>query len=98
VPDDATAYAHRQRMAMINIGNLVQSKEELSRIKPWVDSFEKAIQRGPEAAYINFLTAEGPERVRKAYPGGTYERLAAIKRRYDPTNLFRLNQNIAPRT
>ena len=39
---------------------------------------------------------EGEERVRAAYPGATWDRLAAIKARYDPTNLFRLNQNIAP--
>ena len=96
VPDDATAYAHRRRFAMINIGNLVQSVEELTAIKPWVDSFEKAIQRGPEAAYVNFLMDEGPERVRRAYPAGTSERLMKVKRQYDPTNLFRLNQNIPP--
>ena len=96
VPDDATAYAHRRRFAMINIGNLVQSVEELTAIRPWVDSFEKAIQRGPEAAYVNFLMDEGPERVRRAYPAGTYERLMKVKRQYDPTNLFRLNQNIPP--
>jgi len=98
VPDDATAYAHRRRFAMINIGNLVQSVDELTAIKPWVDSFEKAIQRGPEAAYVNFLMDEGPERVRRAYPAGTYERLMKVKRQYDPTNLFRLNQNIPPST
>ena len=98
VPDDATAYAHRRRFAMINIGNLVQSVEELTAIRPWVDSFEKAIQRGPEAAYVNFLMDEGPERVRRAYPAGTYERLMKVKRQYDPTNLFRLNQNIPPST
>jgi len=97
VADNATAYAHRRRFAMINIGNLVQSVDDLAGLKPWVDAFEKAIQRGPEAAYVNFLMDEGPERVRRSYPGGAYERLAAIKRRYDPTNLFRLNQNIAPR-
>jgi FAD/FMN-containing dehydrogenase len=46
---------------------------------------------------VNFLTDEGSERIRAAYPGPTWDRLAAIKRRYDPTNLFRLNQNIPPR-
>ena len=46
--------------------------------------------------YSNFLETEGEERVRAAYPGGTYERLAQIKGRYDPGNLFRLNQNIRP--
>jgi len=97
VPDDATAYAHRSRFAMINIGNILQSVDELAAIKPWVDSFAKAIQRGPEAAYVNFLTDEGPARVRQAYPGTTYDRLVAIKTRYDPTNLFHRNQNIAPR-
>jgi len=96
VPDDATAYAHRSRFAMINIGNILKSVEEMAAIKPWVDSFAKAIQRGPEAAYVNFLMNEGPARVRQAYPGKTYERLVAIKKRYDPSNLFRRNQNIAP--
>ena len=45
---------------------------------------------------MNFVGDEGEARVRAAYPGGTYERLAEIKRRYDPENLFRLNQNISP--
>ena len=48
------------------------------------------------AAYVNFLADEGPERVRAAYPGATWERLVDVKRRYDPANLFRVNQNIAP--
>jgi len=47
-------------------------------------------------AYINFLSAEGEERVRSAYGPEKYARLQALKDRYDPTNLFRLNQNIAP--
>ena len=46
------------------------------------------------AGYVNFLGDEGAARVRAAYPGATWERLTAIKHRYDPDNLFRLNQNI----
>ena len=46
--------------------------------------------------YVNFLGDEGEARVREAYPGPTWDRLAAVKRRYDPTNLFRLNQNVPP--
>jgi FAD/FMN-containing dehydrogenase len=45
---------------------------------------------------VNFVVHEGPERVRDAYPGATWDRLAAIKRTYDPGNLFRGNQNIPP--
>jgi FAD/FMN-containing dehydrogenase len=45
---------------------------------------------------VNFLMAEGPEAVAAAFPGETGRRLAAIKRRYDPDNLFRRNQNVAP--
>jgi FAD/FMN-containing dehydrogenase len=47
---------------------------------------------------VNFLADEGTARVRAAYPGATWDRLAAIKARYDPTNLFRLNQNVPPAT
>ena len=46
---------------------------------------------------MNFLNDEGEARVRDAYPGPTCDRLAAVKRRYEPTNLFRLNQNIPRR-
>ena len=45
---------------------------------------------------MNFVGDEGPARVRDAYPGATYDRLAAIKRQYDPDNVFRRNQNVAP--
>jgi FAD/FMN-containing dehydrogenase len=46
--------------------------------------------------YVNFISAEGPDRVRDAYSADTYERLRALKRSYDPGNLFRLNQNVRP--
>ena len=46
--------------------------------------------------YVNFLGDEGEGRVRAAYDPGKYERLVALKKRYDPTNFFHLNQNIKP--
>ena len=62
----------------------------------WVDRFAAPLQRGPVGAYVNFLNDEGPARVRDAYPKATWDRLVAIKRHYDPTNLFRMNQNVRP--
>jgi FAD/FMN-containing dehydrogenase len=64
----------------------------------WADSLWGALQ--PVASggvYVNYLGDEGEERVRAAYGGG-YERLVALKNAYDPTNLFRFNQNIRPTT
>ena len=63
---------------------------------PWLEGFAAALGQGDAGAYVNFLVDEGPARVRQAYPGPTWDRLAEIKRRYDPTNLFHRNQNIAP--
>jgi FAD/FMN-containing dehydrogenase len=62
----------------------------------WVDQFKAQLEQGYDGAYVNFLNDEGEERVRDAYPAATWERLARTKRRYDPTNLFRRNQNVPP--
>ena len=62
----------------------------------WAEEFASAIRQSDDGVYVNFLADEGEARIRAAYPGGTYERLAEIKRRYDPDNLFHLNQNIPP--
>ena len=55
-----------------------------------------ALDQGDPSAYVNFLGEEGPDRVRAAYPGTTWDRLAGVKARYDPDNFFRLNQNVRP--
>ncbi|HEV8534303.1 MAG TPA: FAD-binding oxidoreductase [Candidatus Limnocylindria bacterium] len=96
VPVEATAYAHRRSRIMVNVAALYASAEEAPIYEPWVESFAAALRRGGTGAYVNFLSDEGEARVRAAYPGPTWDRLVAIKRRYDPTNLFRLNQNIPP--
>jgi hypothetical protein len=58
--------------------------------------FQATAPHAAAGAYVNFLTADEQERVRAAY-GPNYDRLAAIKAKYDPTNLLRVNQNIIPR-
>jgi FAD/FMN-containing dehydrogenase len=95
IPDDATAYAHRQRRIMLNVACMYQDPAEAPSRQAWTDDLAAALGGGDEA-YVNFLGDEGPDRVRAAYPGATWDRLREIKRRYDPTNLFRLNQNIPP--
>jgi hypothetical protein len=96
VPDDATAYAHRKSRIMVNVAAFYSGEEDKQVREEWVDNFAAALNQGNSGAYVNFLGNEGEERVRSAYPGPTWDRLAAIKARYDPTNLFRLNSNIPP--
>jgi FAD/FMN-containing dehydrogenase len=97
VPADATAYAHRSSRIMVNLAAFYDGTED-DRVKrqAWVDRFARALDQGDDGAYVNFLTDEGPDRVRAAYPGATWDRLVQIKGRYDPDNVFRLNQNIPP--
>ena len=63
--------------------------------RPGSTDFASRLDQGDPGAYVNFLTA-GEDRVRAAYPGATWDRLAAIKAEYDPTNLFARNQNVPP--
>ena len=94
VPVDATAFAHRNSKIMVNVAALYQNPEEKSMHEAWVADFASALLQSDTGAYVNFLGDEGEERIRAAYPGSTWDRLKEIKARYDPTNLFRLNQNI----
>ena len=96
VPVEATAFAHRQSRIMVNLAAFYNGPEDKAMRQAWVESFAAALHQGDSSVYVNFLGDEGERRVRDAYPGSTWERLAAIKARYDPTNLFRLNQNIPP--
>jgi FAD/FMN-containing dehydrogenase len=95
VPAEATAFAHRDRRVMAGVGCVYQDAGERPTHEAWADGFAAALRGGP-GVYVNFLSNEGPGRVREAYPRRTWDRLVEVKRRYDPGNLFRLNQNIPP--
>jgi FAD/FMN-containing dehydrogenase len=96
VPVDATAFAHRGSKIMVNIAALYEKPEEKGTHEAWVAGFASALLQSDRGAYVNFLGDEGAARIRAAYPGSTWDRLAEVKACYDPTNIFRLNQNIQP--
>ena len=96
VPAEATAFAHRSSRIMVNVAAFYEGTEERAARDAWVSYFAEALRQGRGGAYVGFLGEEGEGQIREAYPGSTWERLAEIKRRYDPTNFFRLNQNIPP--
>ncbi len=96
VPADATAFAHRQSRIMVNVAAFYEGAPDRPGRQAWVDELSEALQQSDAGAYVNFLGSDGAERIRAAYPGRTWDRLTEVKRRYDPTNLFRLNQNIVP--
>ena len=96
VPAEATAFAHRSSRIMVNVAAFYEGPEDRVAREAWVSDFAAALRQREDGAYVGFLGEEGEGRVREAYPGSTWERLAGIKGRYDPTNLFRLNQNIRP--
>jgi len=97
VPADATAFAHRQSRLMINVAAIYDpSTSERSEHAAWVGGLAAELDDGDRGAYAGLLADEGQERVRAAYPGATWQRLAAVKATYDPDNVFRLNQNVPP--
>jgi FAD/FMN-containing dehydrogenase len=97
VSTDATAFAHRQARILVNLAARYERPDDAAAHEPWITDFAAALrQAGGGGAYVGFLGHDGQARIREAYPGATWERLVAIKKRYDPTNLFRLNNNVTP--
>ncbi|MCV2491928.1 FAD-binding oxidoreductase [Geodermatophilus sp. YIM 151500] len=96
VPDDATAFGHRDAAYDLIIAAIWSAPGEQEAHIDWARRFWEAMQ--PHASgdvYVNYLSEEGQDRVRDAY-GHHYARLVDLKRRYDPHNVFRGNQNIQP--
>jgi FAD/FMN-containing dehydrogenase len=96
VAADATAFAHRDARIMVVVAAFYEGPDDRRVREAWTTSFAAALHQGHQGAYVNFLGDEGEARVRAAYPGATWSRLAAIKARYDPDNFFRRNQNVPP--
>lgn len=98
VGEDATAYSHRATGHVVNI-NAIWTEEDASAQQHvnWAQDFWSSLTPlDPMGVYVNFLGDEGRDRVRAAYGDEKYRRLVELKDKYDPTNLFRINQNIPP--
>jgi FAD/FMN-containing dehydrogenase len=96
VPNDATAFAHRDRRLFVNIAAMYVDPAEAGTHDSWVAGLADSLGKGEAGGYVGFLGEEDEGTVRAAYPGSTWNRLRELKRRYDPHNLFHLNHNILP--
>lgn len=96
VAREATAFSHRDAQYMLAIIDHWENPDEDAENERWVDSFWQAISGYRRGAYSNFLQDEGEGRVRESYGAEAFERLAKLKLRYDPTNVFSGNENIKP--
>ena len=95
VPDDATAYAHRHAELMV-VTMTAGPKPAVEAARPDLDAIWERLAPHVNGAYANFLASATEEDVAAIYPTQTHRRLAAVKRQYDPGNLFARNHNIRP--
>jgi len=96
VGPEATAFAHRRARFATGLGPSWRDPADDAANIDWGRRYYEALRpHSDEGGYVNFMSGDDQHRVRENY-GATYERLVAVKRRYDPGNLFRLNQNVAP--
>jgi FAD/FMN-containing dehydrogenase len=93
---DSAAYPHRDAQYVMNVHGRWEDAADDERCIGWArDFFNASAPFASGGVYVNFLTADEGDRIRAAY-GPNYQRLAQVKRKYDPNNLFRMNQNIQP--
>ena len=96
VSDEATAYNGRPARFRFNINATTVTSDGFDDERTWARGLWSALQPFHTSVYVNFLMDEGEERIRQAYGTEKFDRLRALKRRYDPANVFRHNQNIPP--
>jgi hypothetical protein len=96
VGEDEAAFTGRDAGHVLNVIGITKTGEGFDREREWARGLWSALEPHHRSVYVNFLMEEGEERIREAYGGEKYDRLKALKRKYDPDNFFRLNQNITP--
>jgi FAD/FMN-containing dehydrogenase len=97
VPADATAYPQRQSHFIMNVHTRWRDAAADGRCVEWARAlFDATAPHAAGSVYVNFMPADEQDRIPGGVYAGNYARLAEIKRRYDPGNLFRMNHNIAP--
>src|SRR5919109_312815 len=96
VGDEETAFNGRGAAFTYNISAITETADGFDEEREWSRRFWSALEPYHTSVYVNFLMEEGEDRIREAYGPEKYDRLKALKRKYDPENFFRLNQNIPP--
>jgi FAD/FMN-containing dehydrogenase len=97
VPAEETAYSQRDAKFVLNVHGRWETSQEDHRCISWArEFFHAAAPHATGGVYVNFLTQEEIERIPAAYRPEVWERLVGVKNKWDPKNLFRLNQNIKP--
>jgi FAD/FMN-containing dehydrogenase len=90
-----TAFAHRDAQHSLLVLRMWQDPADSEKNIEWARTCYRTAEPFLKGVYVNYLGDEGETRIKSAY-GVNYERLRAIKKKYDPTNFFRLNQNVKP--
>ncbi len=96
VGENDTAFNGRGAGFTFNINGNSLAADGFDAERQWARDYWSALGPHHTSVYVNFLMEEGQERIRQAYGAEKYDRLKALKRTFDPTNFFRLNQNIVP--
>jgi FAD/FMN-containing dehydrogenase len=96
IAEDKTAFSGRGAGFTFNINGNTEAADGFDEQRQWARDYWSALAPFHTGVYVNFLMEEGDARVRQAYGDAKYDRLRALKRKYDPANVFRLNQNIRP--
>jgi FAD/FMN-containing dehydrogenase len=96
IGEDETAFNGRTAAFTYNIGGCTETEDGFEEERDWVRGFWDALAPWHQGVYVNFLGDEGADRVRQSYGAEKFDRLQALKTKYDPQNFFRINQNIPP--